>query len=381
MGDKLNIAIAHDYLNQMGGAEKCVLVMHDIFPDAPIYTSLFEPDLVSPRFSEMDVRPSFMQKLPFMKKHFRYALALYPYAFETFDMEPYEVVLSSSSAFAKGVITGPGTCHICYCYTPMRFAWNYHYFIKREHAGGMARRVLPAIMTPMRVWDQASAQRVDYFIAISNVVAERIRKFYRRESEIIYPPADTARLVPAKDGVGDYFLVVSRLIPYKRIDIAVEAFNQTGLPLKIIGDGREGDRLRAMAKKNIEFLGWVGDEEVRHHFAHCKAFIFTGEEDFGITPVEAQACGRPVIAYGAGGALETIIDGETGMLFPRQTPECLAEALERFDDRKYDPDRIRQHALQFDVEIFKRKLERFVREKNDEYHAARRRRLVVPRAG
>jgi glycosyltransferase involved in cell wall biosynthesis len=235
VNNSLRIAIAHDYLNQMGGAEKCVEVMHDIFPQAPVYTSIYNPDVMDSCFSKMDLRLSFMQKLPLIQKCFRYYLPLYPFAFQHFDFGSYDVVLSSSSAFAKGIHTNSKTCHICYCYTPMRFAWNYHSYVERERLGLAARMILPGIIAPLKYWNRKNSPKVDYFIAISQAVAERIRKHYQRDSKIIYPPVNTKHFTPAHDSIGDYFLVVSRLIPYKRIDLVVEAFNQTGLPLKIPG--------------------------------------------------------------------------------------------------------------------------------------------------
>jgi glycosyltransferase involved in cell wall biosynthesis len=357
----MKVAIVHDYLNQMGGAERVLMAFHEIFPDAPIYTSIYDPKRVDPAFQKMDIRTSFMQKLPLVTRHHQPYLPLYPFAIEALDMRGYDLVLSSSSAFAKGVITRPETTHICYCHTPMRWCWNYEEYVEREQLGKLARRILPFLITGLRTWDQISAQRVDHFIANSPVTAERIQKYYRRESVLIPPPVDVSRFPtdPALD-TEDYFLILSRLIPYKRIDLAIEACNQLRLPLVIIGKGRDKERLQRLAGPTVRFLGNLSDEEVVHYYRHCRAFIFPGEEDFGITPLEAQAAGRPVIAYGAGGALASVIDGVTGVFFHAQTIESLAEALSSFEERRFNPVVIRNHALEFDAPRFKRRILQFI---------------------
>jgi glycosyltransferase involved in cell wall biosynthesis len=312
----------------------------------------------------MDIRTSFMQKLPLVTKHHQPYLPFYPFAMEKLDLRGYDLVLSSSSAFGKGVITKPGTLHICYCHTPMRWCWNYEEYVEREQLGKVARSILPFFITGLRVWDQTSAMRVDHFIANSPVVAERIKKYYRREAVVIPPPVDVSRFpFDANAEPGDYFLVVSRLIPYKRIDLAIEACNLLRLPLVIIGGGRDEVRLRKMAGSTIRFMGRLSDQEVLHYFAHCRAFLFPGEEDFGITPLEAQAAGRPVIAYGAGGALASVIDGITGVFFQEQTVESLANILAEFNERVYNPYVIRNHALEFDTPRFQRRILQFVEAK------------------
>src|SRR5258707_2430988 len=337
----MKVALVHDYLNQMGGAERVVLAFHEIFPDAPIYTSIYDPKRVDAAFREMDIRTSFMQKLPLVKKHHQPFLPFYPFAMERLDLRGYDLVLSSSSAFGKGVITRPETMHICYCHTPMRWCWNYDEYVEREQLGRISRSILPFLITGLRVWDQTSAMRVDDFIANSPVVAERIQKYYRRDAVVIPPPVEAERF-PFQPGIEleDYFLIVSRLIPYKRIDLAIEACNQLQLPLVIIGGGRDLERLKRMAGSTIRFLGKLSDEEVLHYYTHCRAFIFPGEEDFGITPLEAQACGRPVIAYGAAGALATIVDGITGVFFREQTVERLTTVLASFNERMFNPSAI-----------------------------------------
>ena len=355
----MRVALVHDYLNQMGGAEKVLLTLHELFPQAPIYTSMYEPKRVDRRFRELDIRTSFMQRMPFVKHHHQPFLPLYPFAFERFDLRAYDLVISDSSAFAKGVVTKPEALHICYCHTPMRWAWNYEEYVERERLGGMARTFLPPFVTWLRQWDYATAGRVDYFVANSPSVAARIAKYYRREAAFIPPPVDTSRFYVAPQHE-DYFLIVSRLIPYKRIDLAVKAFSMLGLPLRVIGSGRDEGRLRRMAAKNVQFLGRLPDDEVRTQMARCRAFIFPGEEDFGITPVEAMASGRPVIAYGAGGALASIVEGSTGLFFNSQTPESLAEVVMAYRDEYFDPLAIRRHAEEFDTQRFLRRFTQFV---------------------
>ncbi len=357
----MKVAIIHDYLNQMGGAERVVMAFHDIFPEAPIYTSIYDPERVDPAFRTMDIRTSFMQKLPLVTKHHQPYLPLYPFAMEALDLRGYDLVLSSSSAFGKGVITKPGTLHICYCHTPMRWCWNYEEYVEREQLGKVARRVLPFLITGLRVWDQTSAMRVDDFIANSPVIAERIKKYYRREAVVIPPPVEASRFpaTPATE-TEDYFLALGRFVPYKRFDLAIEACNRLQLPLVVIGKGRDEERLKRIAGPTIRFLGRLSDEEVIHYYRHCRAFLFPGDEDFGITPLEAQAAGRPVIAYGAGGALASVVDGVTGLFFREQTVESLVEVLATFKERNFDPDAIRNHALEFDTPRFQRRIMQFI---------------------
>lgn len=360
----MKVALVHDYLNQMGGAERVVLALHELFPDAPLYTSIYDPRRVDPAFQKMDIRTSFMQKFPFVMKHHQPYLPFYPSAMEGLDLRGYDLVLSSSSAFGKGVIVKPETLHICYCHTPMRWCWNYNEYVEREQLGRMARRILPFLITRLRIWDQTSAMRVDHFIANSPVVADRIQKYYRRESVVIPPPVEASRFLfdPATQP-GDYFLSMGRLAPYKRVDLAIQACNRLQLPLVVIGGGRDEKQLKAMAGPTIRFLGRLSDAEVLGYMAHCRAFIFPGEEDFGITPLEIQASGRPVIAYGAGGALASVIDGVTGTFFREQTVESLMAVLASFDERRYDPTTIRNHALEFDKPRFQRRILQFIEAK------------------
>lgn len=360
----MRTALVHDWLTNLAGSERVLLTLHEIFPDAPIYTSVFVPEEF-PTLRRADVRTSFLQKVPGARTKHQAFPWLRTVAFESFDLSEYDVVISSSHAEAKGVITHPETLHICYCYTPIRYYWSgYHHYQANPRFGALnplVRFILPYMTNYLRVWDRCAADRVDLFVAISEHVARRIRKYYRREAEVIHPPVDTSWLRPS-ERIEDYFLVVGRLIPYKRTDLVVEAFNRLGLPLKIAGTGSELESLRRMARPNVEFLGRVSDAELAELYSHCLALVFPQEEDFGIVPVEAMAAGRPVIAYRDGGALETVLEGETGIFFDRQEPESLVEAVKRFDPGDFDSRRIRRHAQRFDSSVFKERFSRFVRD-------------------
>jgi glycosyltransferase involved in cell wall biosynthesis len=360
----MKLAIVHDYLNQNGGAENVVQALHEVFPEAPIYTSIFIPENMPAAFQDMDIRTSFMQKLPFLKKHFKKYLMLYPKAMESFDLSEYDVILSSSSAFAKGVRFKPEALHICYCYSPMRFAWNYESYIDKEGLNWITTKILPFFIKRLRSWDLETNKGVTNFISISKYIQDRIKRCYGLDSEMIYPPVNT-RLFSISKNVEDYFLVVSRINAYKRIDIVVEAFNQLGLPLRIIGDGPHRKNLQKISKSNIKFLGKVDMDTLVDNYRHCRALIFPGEEDFGIVPVEAQACGRPVIAYAAGGALETVSEGVTGLFFSSPTGKSLIEAMQKFFiiQSKYVPESTRQNALRFEEDVFKQKIKSYVDQK------------------
>jgi glycosyltransferase involved in cell wall biosynthesis len=360
---QLRVALVHDYLNQYGGAERVLEELHSLFPSAPVYTSMYWPEKMSATIRSIDVRTSFMQRLPLVTRNHQPFLLLYPLAFESFDLTGFDVVISNSSAFCKGVVTAPGTLHICYCLTPMRWVWNYHAYVERERLGTMARLVLPAAISQLRSWDVATAQNVDRFLAISRTVASRIRKYYRRDATVIYPPVNCDAFMFGPSRVDDYYLIVSRLIPYKRIDLAVDAFTKLGIPLKIVGSGgRDLPALKARAGRNIEFVGRVTDAELKQLYAGCRALVFPGEEDFGIAPLEANASGRPVIAYAGGGALDTVVDGRTGVLFEQQQVECLIDAIRRAEATAWDPDELRAHARKFDSQVFREQLQQFVGE-------------------
>jgi glycosyltransferase involved in cell wall biosynthesis len=360
----MNIALVHDDLVQSGGAERVVALFHKIWPQAPLYTSIYDRRTTLRDFDDAEVRTSFLQRTPLSSRRLhKLALPLFPAAFEGMDFTGYDLILSSSSRFAKGVITGPRTCHVCYCYTPPRFAWRPQDYFGRMRAGSLIWLLMWPLLSRLRRWDLESAAGVDYYIAISHNVARRIRKFYRRDSAVIHPPVDTDRYRPAApDQIGDYFLVVSRLVGYKRVDLAVEACNRLGLPLKVIGGGPEERTLRRKAGPTVEFLGHLPDAEVVGHYARCRALIFAGEEDFGLTPLEAMASGRPVVAFGAGGALETVIEGRTGLFFGEQTVDSLAGALQSLDGFTFEPDELRAHALRFDTAVFREQITRFIDE-------------------
>jgi glycosyltransferase involved in cell wall biosynthesis len=356
------VALVHDYLNQYGGAERVLEELHRIFPDAPVFTSIYWPEQMTPAIRAMDVRTSFMQRLPGVLRRHQQYLALYPFAFASFDLSGYDLVISNCSAFCKGVRKRPDARHICYCLTPMRWVWNRDAYLAREQIPGALRLALPPLLRWQRAWDLATNKRVDRFVAISRAVAERIKRHYRRDATIVHPPVDCAE-PPPSGRVADYYLVLSRLIPYKRIDLAIDACTRLGRPLKIAGStGRAEPSLRARAGPGVEFLGRVSEEERRRLMAGCRAFLFPGEEDFGITPVEANASGRPAIAYAAGGALDTVVDGETGVLFHDQGVEALAGAIERSERIAWDPAAIRAHAMQFDTSVFRRRFPALVEE-------------------
>ena len=355
----MRVAIIHDWLNQVGGAEMVLEVLKEAYPQAPIYTSIYRPEVMPSRYRDWEIRTSWLNRLPFVKKHHQPFLPLYPLAFEGVNLGGYELVISNKSAFCHGVITPPETVHICYCLTPTRFLWDYHNYVRHEGINVVARALLPPFLYSLRLWDRAAADRVDHFVAISETVRQRIEKFYRRQAVVIHPPVDVERF-QVRESHDDYFLIVSRLIPYKRVDLAVQAFNVLGLPLKIIGDGRDRPRLEALAKPNIEFLGRLPDHQVEEYVSRCQAFLFPGEEDFGIAPLEAQAAGRPVIAYAGGGALETVVEDVTGLFFLEKTADSLAQAVSLFDAGAFDSTAIQRHAQAFGKEAFKSKLQAFI---------------------
>ncbi|MGQ9625561.1 MAG: glycosyltransferase [Anaerolineae bacterium] len=363
----MRVAIIHDWLNQVGGAERVLSALKELYPQAPIYTSIYWPEVMPSHFRLWDIRPSFMDRLPLVKRRHQLFLPLYPLAFESFDLRDYDLIVSNKSGFCHGVIAPPEALHICYCLTTTRYLWDFHSYVQREEVSRLVRAFLAPFLFYLRLWDRVAADRVDHFIAISSAVQSRIAKYYRRDSAVIHPPVDTASYEAyfSPDGHDDYFLIASRLIPYKRIDLAVQAFNELGLPLVVLGEGRDRPRLEALARPNIEFKGRVSEEELKSYVARCRAFIFPGLEDFGIAPVEAQAAGRPVIAYAGGGALDTVLEGVTGTFFREQTPQALAEAVRNFEDSHFDPETIRRHASRFDRETFKQRLSRFIEEKYD----------------
>ncbi len=355
----MKLALVHDWLNQRGGAEDVLETLVDIFPESPVFTSIFAPDKMPAFYREWDIHTLWIDRLPGIhQKHQRF-LPFYPAAWGNLDLSEYDVVLSNKSGFCHGLQHGGSTLHICYCLAPTRYVWDLDGYIAREGLGKGSEFALRPLIAGLQKWDFAASKRVSQFIAISTEIQKRIQKYYQRESTIIFPPVDTTRFQPMSES-GDYFLIVSRLIPYKRIDLAVQACTQLNLPLKIGGSGRDLERLKSMAGSTVEFLGYVPDEELPGLMARCKAFIFPGLEDFGITPVQAQAAGRPVIAYAGGGALDTVIPGKTGELFDEMTVESLVKVLSSFDASRYPPAILRDHALQFDTRVFTRQLTAYI---------------------
>lgn len=346
----MKVALVHDWLTGMRGGEKCLECFCELFPQADLYTLIHTRGSCSPTIEAMRIVPSFVDKLPGKDRYYRHMLPLFPVAIERFILKDYDLILSSSHCVAKGIIPGPDSLHVSYVHSPMRYVWDmYEDYFGPGKVGALAVKIVPYFATYLRAWDVASSARVDHFIANSGHVAKRIEKYYRRSAAVIHPPVDLSRFNPVSE-IGDYYLMVSAFAPYKRIDLAIEVFNRLGYNLKIVGTGQEEERLKRAAKPNIEFMGWQSDEALPGLYARCKAFIFPGEEDFGITPLEAMASGRPVIAYAKGGALETVRGEEhrypTGLFFAEQTCEAMMQAIRRFEDRmgRYDSDCIRQHA-------------------------------------
>ncbi|MFA5050655.1 MAG: glycosyltransferase [Patescibacteria group bacterium] len=357
----MRVALIHDFLTQYGGAEKVLEVFHEIWPEAPVFTLLYDKDTMGKHFKDYDIKVSPIQNLPFGVKKYRWYLPLMQAAIERFNLNNFDLVISNTSAYSKGVITKPHTRFICYCLTPTRYLWSdtYEYLDGLTGAERLVKKFLPPMLTDLRKWDFIAAQRPDFMIAISKFVAQRIKKYYRRQPEtIIYPPVDTDKFHISNE-IGDYFLMVSRFRPYKKVDLVIQTFNKLKIPLKLIGIG-EDKAMRKIAGPNIEFLGFVSEKEKAHYLSHCKAFIHPQEEDFGITVVEAMASGRPVIAYKAGGALETVIEGETGEFFDEQNWENLAETIIKFKPENYNPEKIRSHALKFNKERFKKEFLEFI---------------------
>ncbi len=362
----MKIALVHDYLSQDGGAERVLKAFHELWPEAPIFVLFHDKEKLK-GFENADIRQSFISKLPLGKKKYQWYLPWMPLATERHNLHEFDVVLSSTSAFAKGVLTRPDTLHISYCHTPTRYLWtDTHEYIADLKYNRFIKALLPRIIHRMRLWDKMSVDRVDHFIANSDTVRQRIFKYYRRESDILYPPVDTHQFRVAKD-IGDYFISGGRIVPYKRFDLLIQAFNRLGLPLKIFGDGPELERLKSFAKSNIEFLGRVSDEEKAELLSRAKAFLHPQVEDLGITPIEAMAAGRPVIAYPVGGVTETVIPGKTGVFFATQTWEAVLDAVLHFDATAWDGDEIRAHAQKFSAARFKEQIRRYVEDRYDEF--------------
>lgn len=353
MSTPRRVALVHDWLTGMRGGERVFEVLCELFPAADVFTLVHVPGSVSPAIERHTIRTSFVQRLPHSATRYRHYLPLFPAAIEAFDLSGYDLVVSSSHCAAKGVRTPAGCVHLCYCYTPMRYIWDqYGEYFGPGKASLPVRAAMALVRGPLQRWDLRTARNPHCFVAISENVRERIRRIYGRPSDLIYPPVDTARFAVSR-GDGEFYLVVSALVPYKRVDLAVRAFTRSGEPLVVVGTGPEEARLRAMAGANVRFEGWVADRDLGAYYARCRALIFPGEEDFGIVPLEAMASGRPVVAYARGGALETVTEGVTGVLFERQTEEALLEAVIRVRQARIDPEAARSAAERFDRALFK----------------------------
>ncbi|MGO4109169.1 glycosyltransferase [Paenibacillus sp. YAF4_2] len=346
------VAIVHDYMNQMGGAERVVGVMHKLFPEAPIYTTIVDREKLLPEFHDAKIVTTWMQRIPNILRDFKLYFWLYPFAVRSMNLKNYDIIISSSSAYAKGIRKPEHAVHLCYCHSPMRFAWNFDDYIENVRVSRFRKTAAKWLTFPLRIWDKSNSKKVDRMVANSSIVKERIKKNYGLESTVIYPPVEVGRFTVSQEESQDYYLIVSRLVSYKKIDIAVEACSRLGRKLLIIGDGDDRERLEAMAGSTVQFLGRRSDEEVVRYMQRCRALLFPGLEDFGITPLEANACGRPVIAFQAGGALDTIKSGLNGMFFKNQSAGSLMVALQNFDGMKWDPQLIREHAESFNERFF-----------------------------
>lgn len=367
------MALVYDRINKWGGAERVLLTLHEIFPKAPLYTAVYSPKKASWAKVFPKVVPTFLNKIPFMQDKHEFLGALTPVAFETLNLDEYDLVISVTSEAAKGVLTKPPTRHICYCLTPTRYLWSgYDIYFKNP----LLRAVSKPAVSYLRYWDKIAAQRPDKMIAISSAVKKRIRQYYHRDSQIIFPPVELEKF-KLKNGERvkkeNFFLVVSRLIPYKKVDLAVEAFNELRLPLVVVGKGSQESRLRSMAGETIKFTGRLTDEALANYYSRTAGLVFPQEEDFGIAAVEAQAAGTPVIAYRAGGALDTVIDGRTGVFFNKQDKESLIKAIKRFKKVNFNEKALKKNAERFSKERFKEEFRSLIRP----YSGWRRRNQIV----
>lgn len=359
--ENLKIAIVCDWLTVQGGAERVITAMHELFPHAPIFTTLYDSAKL-PQFKNADVRTSWLQRLPVLRKKHQLLLPWMPSVFESMNLDEYDIVISSSHSCAKGIITKPETLHICYCHTPMRYCWdNYHQYLKEYPLSALAKKIGQKLLHKIRIWDRMAAERVDSWLTNSNYVQQRITKYYRKLAHVIYPPVELDRFYPIEHKKL-YFLALGRLTPYKRFDILVEAFNALELPLIIIGTGIEEKRLRRRAKKNIRILGHLPESEIPTYLSEAQAVLFPQVEDFGIVPIEAMASGTPVIAYKEGGALETVKEGVNGIFFDHQTPMAIMQAVRNFQQIRntFDPEKLRAFAMNFSKENFQKRLLIFV---------------------
>ncbi len=369
--DMLKVALVHDWLTGRRGGEKVLEVFAELYPEAPIYTLIHIPGSQHPSLEDREIHTSFIQRLPFLKKRYRSYLPLFPMAVELFDLQEFDLILSTSHCVAKGAIPRPDALHLSYIHSPMRYAWNQYFaYFSAERLGWLSRRVIPPVLHRLRVWDTVSCHRVDSFAANSQAVAARIRRYYGRSADVIHPPVDTDFFQPG-GGQEDYFLIVSALVPYKRIDLAIEAFRRREETLKVVGRGPEFSKLKRSAPANVHFLGSLGDEDLRSLYQGARALIMPGEEDFGINSLESQACGVPVIAYGRGGATETVSESRTGLFFPQLTTSSLLDALDKFRTMAFNKQEIRENAERFARPVFRTRIAAFVQEKWSEFQEQR----------
>jgi glycosyltransferase involved in cell wall biosynthesis len=346
----LPVALSHDWLTGMRGGERVLEILCDGFPAAPIYTLIHNPAAISARIERHPVHTSWLQSLPGVLNHYRRLLPLFPFAVHAMPRPEADLIVSTSHCVAKALAARPGARHLCYCFTPMRYAWTFH----DEYLGRNPLKRLAAgpLLAGLRIWDRRTASRVTRFVAISRHVRDRIRRFYGRDADVVYPPVDTDRCTPGPALTSGYDLIVSALVPYKRVDLAVEAYRRSGYQLKIVGVGGEFQKLRTIDAPNVELLGWQSDATILDLYRGCRMLIFPGEEDFGIVPLEAQACGKPVVAFARGGALETVVSGQTGVFFEAQTPEALQAAVNDCAATRWDTAAIRGHAQRFGIQTF-----------------------------
>jgi glycosyltransferase involved in cell wall biosynthesis len=361
------VALVHDWLTGQRGGEKVLEVLAEIFPQAPIYTLLHLKGSQIRAVEERRIVTSFIQKMPFLRRKYRSYLPLFPLAIELLDLQNFDMVVSSSHCVAKGIIPRPDALHISYIHSPVRYAWNqYHAYFSAEKLNFFSRKLIPPIIHRLRIWDESSSHRVDHFVANSNTTAQRIQRYYRRRADVIYPPVDTDFFKPGSAG-GDYFLIVSALVPYKKIDLVIEAFNRLDRPLKIVGTGGEYKKLKRAAGPNVEFLGSLEPENLLKVYQGARALVMPGEEDFGINALEAQACGVPVVSFARGGGTETVLPNKTGVLFPHPTIESLVAAIDKIQSIPFNKDSLRGHALEFSRSVFKTKISAYLQKKWNEF--------------
>lgn len=360
----MRVAIVHYWLVSMRGGEKVVEALCDMYPDADIFTLVYDEEQISQKIRRHRIIPSFLQRIPGAVSNYQSFLPLMPFALESLDLRGYDLIISSESGPAKGIIPPPHAVHVCYCHSPMRYLWD-HYHTYRSNAGMAARTLMPLLAPLLRSWDVSSSLRVDRFVANSHHVAARVNKYYRRSASVVPPPVAIDEFAPVAD-IGDFYLCAGQIAPYKRVDLAVRAFTEMGRNLIVIGDGAKGDieALKRLAGPTVQFLGRVSFPVLKAHLARCQALVFPGEEDFGIVPVEAMASGRPVIAFGSGGALETVVHGKTGLLFNEQSVDALIDAVRLFEESKllFQPETIRAHVAQFSAHNFQTSMRKIIAE-------------------